>query len=82
MVPSCYLPLKRGARFHDGSPVTAADFVFSLSRIFRLDLEQTRLARQYLGMIDGTEEFARGESDSVSGLSTEGDYFKHLTKLP
>jgi peptide/nickel transport system substrate-binding protein/oligopeptide transport system substrate-binding protein len=66
--------LKRDAYFHDGSPVTAEDFVFSLSRIFRLDPEQTRLARQYLGVIEGAGAYAIGETDSISGLSTEGDY--------
>ncbi len=66
--------LKRGAHFHDGSTVTAADFVFSFSRIFRLDIEQTRLAREYLGVIEGTAAYASGETDSISGLSTEGDY--------
>ena len=66
--------LKRGAFFHDGSPVTAADFVFSFSRIFRLDRAQTRLAREYLGVIEGTGAYASGEADSISGLSTEGDY--------
>jgi peptide/nickel transport system substrate-binding protein/oligopeptide transport system substrate-binding protein len=66
--------LKRGAVFHDGSPVTAGDFVFSFSRVFRLDEDQSPLAREYLGVIEGASAYASGEADSVSGLSTEGDY--------
>lgn len=66
--------LKQGVRFQDGSPVTASDFVFSFSRIFRLDPEQATLAREYLGVIEGAGAYARGEAESISGLATEGDY--------
>lgn len=66
--------LKEGALFQDGTPVTASDFVFSFSRIFRLDPDQATLAREYLGVIEGSGAYARGETDSISGLSTEGDY--------
>lgn len=66
--------LKNDALFHDGTPVTSADFAFSFSRIFRLDPERATLAREYLGVIEGADEYARGESESISGISTEGDY--------
>jgi ABC-type transport system substrate-binding protein len=66
--------LKKGARFHDGTPVTARDFVYSFSRLFRLDPEQATLAREYLGVIEGAAEFARGDADSISGLATKGDH--------
>ena len=66
--------LKKGARFHDGTPVTARDFVYSLSRVFRLDPEQATLAREYLSVIEGAAEFARGDADSISGLATKGDH--------
>lgn len=66
--------LKQGALFHDGTPVTADDFVFSFSRVFRLDADQTPLAREYLGVIEGADAYARGEAKSISGLSADGDH--------
>ena len=65
--------LKEGALFHDGTPVTADDFVFSFSRMFRIDPDLAPLAREYLGVIEGADAYARGEADSISGLSSEGD---------
>lgn len=66
--------LKEGALFQDGTPVTSRDFVFSFSRIFRLDPEQATLAREYLGVIEGSADYAASVADSISGLATEGDY--------
>ncbi len=60
--------LKKGAHFHDGSDVTARDFVYSITRAFRLPREQTQLAREYLSHIDGTDLFAQGKADSIRGL--------------
>lgn len=66
--------LKEGALFQDGTPVHASDFVFSFSRIFRLDPEQATLAREYLGVIEGAADYAAARTDSITGLSTEGDH--------
>jgi len=62
------LNLKSDVHFHDGSKLTADDVVFSLSRVFRLDPEKSVLAREYLSHIDGTREYANGETETVSGL--------------
>ncbi len=66
--------LKPGVRFHDGSEVTADDVVYSFSRIFKLPPESTTLAREYLGHILGTQEYAQGKTDSIAGLQALGDY--------
>ena len=55
-------------RFHDGTPVTAHDVSHSWHRVFRIEKARTELARQYLGVIAGTEAFARGEIDSIVGI--------------
>ena len=70
--------LKEGALFHDRTPVTADDFVFSFSRVFRVGDDQSPLAREYLGVIEGANAYARGEAESISGLSAEGD---HVLKI-
>jgi peptide/nickel transport system substrate-binding protein/oligopeptide transport system substrate-binding protein len=60
--------LKDGVRFHDGTEVTADDVLYSLSRVFRLDPEESVLAREYLSHIEGVEAFADGLSDHIDGL--------------
>ncbi len=59
--------------FHDGSLVTAHDVAFTLERIFRLDPHSTTLARQYLSVIAGSAEFARGETERIEGIEVIGD---------
>jgi peptide/nickel transport system substrate-binding protein len=66
--------LKHGVKFHDGTELTSSDVLFSLSRIFRTPEDVSYLAREYLGLIDGVDEYARGESDHVSGLTPLGRY--------
>ncbi len=71
--------LKEGVRFHDGAEVQASDVVYSLSRVFRIPEDQSYLAREYLGLIAGTAEYARGDTDSVSGLQALGPYDVRIT---
>lgn len=59
--------------FHDGSHVTARDVAFTLERIFRLDPETTTLARQYLSVIAGSSEYARGETRNIEGIEVIHD---------
>jgi len=66
--------LRDDVEFHDGRPVEAADVVHSLQRVFDLDPESSELGRQYLGVIEGTEVYARGEAESVSGLRVLGTH--------
>lgn len=65
--------LEPNVLFHDGSFVTAHDVAFSLERVFRLDPQSTTLARQYLSVIAGTAQFARGETDHIDGIRVIDD---------
>jgi ABC-type transport system substrate-binding protein len=60
--------LRQDLRFHDGSPLTADDVVFSLQRVFDLPIEESSLAREYLRHIAGTSEYTSGRSRSIRGL--------------
>jgi peptide/nickel transport system substrate-binding protein/oligopeptide transport system substrate-binding protein len=60
--------LRKSVRFHDGSLLTADDVVYSLTRVFDLPQEQSGLAREYLSHIQGSEEYARREAASITGL--------------
>jgi peptide/nickel transport system substrate-binding protein/oligopeptide transport system substrate-binding protein len=66
--------LKPGVRFHDGTELTADDVIFSFTRVFDLPEQETALAREYLGHITGSREYARHEATSISGLKTLGHY--------
>ncbi len=59
--------LRRNARFHNGEPVTAADVVFSLSRLLRLDPPPDILP--HLMKIAGAEAFRNRNQDRVEGLT-------------
>ena len=59
--------LRRSARFHNGEPVTAADVVFSISRLLRLDPPPDILP--HLMKIVGAEAFRNRDRDRVEGLT-------------
>jgi ABC-type oligopeptide transport system substrate-binding subunit len=58
--------LRENARFHDGSPVTSKDVVFSLARLFKIQPAPTLLPS--LLRIQGAREFMDGKASSVVGL--------------
>lgn len=58
--------LRKDATFHDGSPVTSEDVVFSLSRLFKIQPAPTMLPS--LLRIEGAKEFMDGKVSSVAGL--------------
>ena len=58
--------LRKNARFHHGREVTAADVVFSLTRI--LDPRLKSSAGDVFAVIKGAREFAEGRAKTVSGL--------------
>lgn len=59
--------LREGARFHDGRPVTAADFKYSLERACHPRMGST-VAGTYLGDIVGAKEVLAGQTDEISGI--------------
>jgi len=58
--------LRKDATFHDGSPVTSKDVVFSLSRLFKIQPAPTMLPS--LLRIEGAQEFLAGKASFVAGL--------------
>jgi oligopeptide transport system substrate-binding protein len=60
--------LRRNAQFHDGKPVTAQDFKFSLDRTAKLGQTVSATADAYLGDIIGARDVTRGRADSISGV--------------
>lgn len=56
------------AKFHDGKPVTANDFKYSLDRTARLGQTVSATAEAYLGDIIGAKDVTRGRADEISGV--------------
>ncbi len=65
--------IKEGATFHDGTSVTANDVVYSWERALSPDLTIPGGALPYLDDIVGAREYAAGEADSISGVTTQDD---------
>lgn len=66
--------LRPGVRFHNGREVTAEDFAFSLTRIFREPYRSEGLAANYLDAIDGVTEFVQGKADRIRGIQALDRY--------
>ncbi len=66
--------IKDGAQFHDGTPVTAQDFIFSWERALNHNLPPVGgSAGSYLDDIVGAKAYHAGEADSVTGLEAADD---------
>ncbi len=66
--------IKDGAQFHDGTTVTAQDFVFSWERALNRNLPPVGgSAGSYLDDIVGAKAYHAGEADSVTGLEAVDD---------
>jgi ABC-type transport system substrate-binding protein len=61
--------LVEGARFHNNTEVTAADFKYCWERIFKPGYSgMVSPNAAYIAMIQGAEELIAGEADEVSGI--------------
>ncbi len=60
--------IRRDALFHDGRPVTAEDFKYSLDRTALLGRTQSVVAEAFLGDIVGAKDVIRGRAESISGV--------------
>ncbi len=58
--------IQEAARFHNGSPVTAEDIVFSLSRLLRI--EPSPVILPHLLKISGAKAYREHQSEVVEGL--------------
>ena len=66
--------IKDGAQFHDDTPVTAQDVIFSWERALNRNLTAVGSSgASYLDDIVGAKEYAAGEADSVTGLEATDD---------
>jgi len=70
--------LRQDARFHDGRPVTAADFKYSLERACA-PRTGSRVAGVYLGDIVGAGAVLAGQTDSISGVEALDDHTLRIT---
>ena len=60
--------IRPGVRFHNGREVTAQDFEYSLTRVFREPFRSEGLAANYLDAIAGVAEFTRGKASRIRGI--------------
>jgi oligopeptide transport system substrate-binding protein len=61
--------IRRNALFHDGTPVTAEDFKYSIERTAKLGADGiSTTADAYLGDIVGARDMVRGRANSISGI--------------
>lgn len=58
--------LRKDARFHDGTPITAHDVQFSLSRLLRVSPSPTILP--HLLQVSGAKAYQEGKADAVTGF--------------
>jgi ABC-type transport system substrate-binding protein len=66
--------LHRGVRFHNGREVTAGDFVYSLTRLFKEPFRSDGLAAGYLDAIAGVPDFVAGRAKGIKGIRALGRY--------
>ncbi len=64
--------LRPEVRFHNGRPVTAEDFVYSLTRL--IDPQWKAVDSEYYSRILGAAAFRSGQADTVSGLKALGPH--------
>ncbi|MGE0686952.1 MAG: ABC transporter substrate-binding protein, partial [Dehalococcoidia bacterium] len=60
--------IRRNAQFHDGRPVTAEDFKYSLDRAAKLGQTDSVVAEAFLGDIVGAKDVTRGRAQTISGV--------------
>ncbi len=70
--------LRENAKFHDGRPVSAQDFVYAWKRALSPALASDT-ALTYLGDILGAREMAAGQADQISGVRALDDHTLQVT---
>jgi ABC-type transport system substrate-binding protein len=71
--------LRPEARFHDGRPVTAEDFVYSLERACDPNLSSYLPCGTYLNDIVGVSAKLAGQADQITGLRAVDDHTLVIT---
>jgi len=70
--------LRRDVKFHDGSPVTAADFKYSWERACD-PATGSMTSAGYLGDIVGAKDMLAGKAGEISGIKVIDDYTLEVT---
>ncbi|MGD0355079.1 MAG: peptide ABC transporter substrate-binding protein [Dehalococcoidia bacterium] len=70
--------LRNDVKFHDGRPLTAQDFKFSLERACN-PATGSQTASTYLNDIVGAPEMISGKADNLSGVTIVDDYTLKIT---
>jgi ABC-type transport system substrate-binding protein len=70
--------LRKNARFHDGRPVSARDFKYSIERAANPALG-SKTAETYLGDIVGVKDKLQKRASAVSGVRVVDDYTVEIT---
>ena len=70
--------LRRDGRFHDGRPVTAHDFKWSLERAAD-PATQSPVADTYLGDIVGVRQRLKGEASEIEGVLVVDEHTPQIT---
>jgi len=63
--------LREGVTFHDGSPLTAEDVVYSIERLLDPRRERKSIASSYLGVIRGADAYSAGKAARVAGVTAK-----------
>jgi len=66
--------IRPGVKFHHGREVTARDFEYSLTRVFREPFRSEGFASGYLDAILGAKEFMDGRAKTVRGIRVIDDH--------
>jgi ABC-type transport system substrate-binding protein len=59
---------REGVRFHDGTPLTADDVVFSLKRLLDPASQKKSIGASYLEVVDGAPAYSAGRSRELPGI--------------
>lgn len=60
--------LRDGVRFHDGSPLTADDVVFSIKRLLDPARSKHSVGASYLEVVEGAPDYMAGRSKDLRGV--------------
>lgn len=69
--------LRKGAKFHNGREVTAADFIYSFERL--MDPDEAAVPIHILENVVGIDDFSAGIASHISGLKVIDDYTLEIT---
>jgi peptide/nickel transport system substrate-binding protein len=61
--------LRDGVRFHDGTPLTSADVVYSVKRLLDPARQKKSIGVSYLQVVDGAPAYSAGRSRELPGIS-------------